>query len=776
MREKILKTQLLVFSIVTVLAIGAFYFSETLPDNFLRISSGGDKSFGFFTYYVSSLIGLVSYLFGPWLFFPFLGFVPCYAFLYAKREFSVDLLGLPLVLTFFGCLFFMTAPELLGVGLYSLMKMSFPFYYYFIIAVASLTSFMFVNFRANFRDHMISFAKTAMELTKTLKEKIQKREVSSSLKENFYQYKLLLTQKIQNILRGQKIEAPVAVKPNITRMPTPAPVAKFEKPVAKKVVEEVSDEEVTEDEMFAKDDHDTEVEALVTHRAPMSRSNTADDQKYFDMIQFYQQDPKEKRVIEGPDQEYFSDIISRIETKLGEFDISGKIVNILKGPVVDTFELMLGAGVKINKITSLSEDLSLALFGSSIRVVYPMKGRATVGIEVPRSPREIIYLDDVVNSQNFADSSLRLPVAMGKDSFGEVFVVDLAAMPHMLVAGATGSGKSVFVNTLLVSLLVKRSPSQMKLVLIDPKQLELALYSKLPHLIMPVVTDHKKASVALIWAVQEMERRYSILRELGVRNIEGFNLKLQNATPEVLSIISKFYTDVNDDGYELPYIVIVVDEFADLILTKSGKEIETNIARLAAKARAAGLHIVLATQRPSVDVITGTIKSNFPTRVSFKVTTGTDSRTILNALGAEKLLGKGDMLYKYGVETVRVHSAYVDETEIEVLTSKLDNLGQNYNQQAVDFLENDGDLEEPGGVRVSFGDNSEVDDGLYEQAVNIVMEHRSASASMLQRRLKIGYNRAANLVEIMELRGVVGPAQGSKPRRVISGGASIDLP
>jgi len=293
---------------------------------------------------------------------------------------------------------------------------------------------------------------------------------------------------------------------------------------------------------------------------------------------------------------------------------------------------------------------------------------------------------------------------------------------------------------------------------------------------MPVVTDHKKASVALIWAVQEMERRYSILRELGVRNIEGFNLKLQNATPEVLSIISKFYTDVNDDGYELPYIVIVVDEFADLILTKSGKEIETNIARLAAKARAAGLHIVLATQRPSVDVITGTIKSNFPTRVSFKVTTGTDSRTILNALGAEKLLGKGDMLYKYGVETVRVHSAYVDETEIEVLTSKLDNLGQNYNQQAVDFLENDGDLEEPGGVRVSFGDNSEVDDGLYEQAVNIVMEHRSASASMLQRRLKIGYNRAANLVEIMELRGVVGPAQGSKPRRVISGGASIDLP
>jgi S-DNA-T family DNA segregation ATPase FtsK/SpoIIIE len=437
---------------------------------------------------------------------------------------------------------------------------------------------------------------------------------------------------------------------------------------------------------------------------------------------------------------------------------------------------MLGAGVKINKITGLSEDLSLALYGSSIRVVYPMKGRATVGIEVPRSPRELIYLDDVINSQNFGDSSMRLPIAMGKDSFGEVFVVDLAAMPHMLVAGATGSGKSVFVNTLLVSLLVKRSPSQMKLVLIDPKQLELALYSKLPHLIMPVVTDHKKASVALIWAVQEMERRYSILRELGVRNIEGFNLKLQNATPEVLSTISKFYTDVTDDGYELPYIVIVVDEFADLILTKSGKEIETNIARLAAKARASGMHIVLATQRPSVDVITGTIKSNFPTRVSFKVTTGTDSRTILNALGAEKLLGKGDMLYKYGVETVRVHSAFVDETEIEVLTSKLDNLGQNYNQQAVDFLENDGDVEGPGGVTISFGDASESDDGLYEQAVNIVMEHRSASASMLQRRLKIGYNRAANLVEMMEQRGVVGPAQGSKPRRVISGGASAELP
>lgn len=353
---------------------------------------------------------------------------------------------------------------------------------------------------------------------------------------------------------------------------------------------------------------------------------------------------------------------------------------------------------------------------------------------------------------------------MGKDAFGETLVVDLAAMPHMLIAGATGAGKSVFINTLLVSLLVKLSPKKMKLILVDPKQLELALYANLPHLVLPVVTDPKRASLALLWSCQEMERRYSILKELGVRNIEGFNKKVTKASPHVLSQIAQYYDD-ESQGYELPYLVIVVDEFADLILTKEGKDIETNICRLAAKARACGIHLVLATQRPSVDVITGLIKSNFPTRVSFRVTSSIDSRTILNSVGAEKLLGKGDMLYKHGVEMTRVHAAYVDEDEIEGLMDKLCEVDSEFNEQALNFLEKG---EEEANAFPGESSPAPGEKGLYDQAVEVVLKHKAASASMLQRRLRIGYNRAANLIEMMEERGIVGPSQGSKPREILS--------
>ncbi|MBL7663904.1 MAG: hypothetical protein JNM93_02135, partial [Bacteriovoracaceae bacterium] len=473
--------------------------------------------------------------------------------------------------------------------------------------------------------------------------------------------------------------------------------------------------------------------------------------------------------IHHPDKEYFEHIIHSIEDKLTEFKIVGRIINVLKGPVVDTFELELGSGVKVSKVTSLTKDLGLALSGAPIRMVYPMKGKTTMGIEVPRNPREIIYLDEVLKSQDFASSHLRLPIAMGKNAFGEPFVVDLAGMPHMLVAGATGAGKSVFINTLLVSLLIKLSPQKMKLILIDPKQLELALYSTLPHLILPVITEGKSAAMALLWACQEMERRYSILKELGVRNIEGFNKKLETMDEAGITRINQFYTDT-EKGYELPYIVIIVDEFADLILTKMGKDIEINICRLAAKARAAGIHLVLATQRPSVDVITGLIKSNFPTRVSFRVSSNIDSRTILNAQGAEMLLGMGDMLYKHGVEMMRLHSAYVDEEEIENLVGKLAEIPNEYDQAALDFVQNDGELDPmslPEGVSYTPSADS---DELFGQAVQVVMEHRQASASMLQRRLRIGYNRAANLIEQMEEKGIVGPQQGSKPREILSGG------
>jgi S-DNA-T family DNA segregation ATPase FtsK/SpoIIIE len=336
-----------------------------------------------------------------------------------------------------------------------------------------------------------------------------------------------------------------------------------------------------------------------------------------------------------------------------------------------------------------------------------------------------------------------------------------------LVAGATGAGKSVFINSILVSLLVKKTPNQMRLILIDPKQLELALYSKLPHLVMPVLTDAKMASTALLWAVQEMERRYSIMSEFAVRNIEGFNHKLRRANNELVDNIRKFYEDEETESYELPYIVVIIDEFADLILTQSGKEIEKNICRLAAKARAAGIHLIIATQRPSVDVITGLIKSNFPTRVSFRVTSAIDSRTILNSMGAEKLLGKGDMLYKYGVDMSRIHSSYVDEEEIEALTDKLAEMAPQFNPIVMEFLENGGEVaQEDRDINLESNDGK---DEKFDEAVRVVIEHRSASASLLQRRLGVGYNRAANLIEEMESRGIVGPAQGSKPRRVLLG-------
>jgi S-DNA-T family DNA segregation ATPase FtsK/SpoIIIE len=405
-----------------------------------------------------------------------------------------------------------------------------------------------------------------------------------------------------------------------------------------------------------------------------------------------------------------------------------------------------------------------------------MKGRTTVGIEVPRHPREIIFLDEMLSSKEFAATEAALPIAMGKNAFGEPVVENLAAMPHMLVAGSTGAGKSVFINSLLVSLLVKKSPNQMKLILIDPKQLELALYAKLPHLCMPVITEPKTASISLLWACEEMERRYSILTEVGVRNIAGFNEKLKKATPEMKERLRKHYEYATEDTYELPYIVIIVDEFADLMLSSAGKDIEKNICRLAAKARAAGIHLVVATQRPSVDVITGVIKSNFPVRVSFRVTSQMDSRTILNEMGAEKLLGKGDMLYKHNVETTRVHSPYVDEEEIEVLAQKLaETMPAVFDPHAMEFIENGG--EDPELLELAKNSNEGSQGGRderYDEAVRVVIEHRQASASLLQRRLGVGYNRAANLIEEMEANGVVGPAQGSKPRKVLLGSESIN--
>lgn len=471
--------------------------------------------------------------------------------------------------------------------------------------------------------------------------------------------------------------------------------------------------------------------------------------------------------LHDPDNAYFEAIAKAIEEKLKEFNITANVINVLKGPVVDTYELDLGPGVKVNAVTNRVDDLSLALKGAPIRMVYPMKGKTTIGIEVPRNPRDVIYLDEVLKSQAFKDSSYRLPIAMGKDAYGDAAVIDLASTPHFLVAGTTGAGKSVFINTLLVSLIIKLPPKKLRLIMIDPKQLELALYAKLPHLIMPVITDSSIASVALLWAIDEMERRYSLLKDFAVKNIEGFNKKMKIAGPEHTSKINKYYPDADVIDFEMPYIVIVVDEFADLKLSKSGPAIETAISRLAAKARASGIHIVLATQRPSTDVITGVIKANFPTRVAFRVTTNMDSRVIMDTPGAEKLLGRGDMLFKQGIETLRMHSAYVDEEEIEKLVEKLATLPIQYDTGAMEFIETNGVADTDVDGVTTDGEGGGLKDEKYEEAVRCVALHRVASASFLQRRLGVGYNRAANLIEEMERHNVVGPAQGSKPRKVL---------
>ena len=693
----------------------------------------------------------------------------------------------------------------MGDGIVHVLEENFSSMMIFLSTTFCIIGFCAGAFRESFRDSIftiLSMLKNAPSRMATATAQLSPAELNGKLQNKSEGLVSRVKTKVPLLLKGESKEDKTPSFVQAAQLPkveekqddnkeskTPAFAKLFKKSIFDSEAEEDDVEDVTpitpEDQLQSNSVINEEKSAPGGGKVRMVHSNAGSklksskagseaESQYYSLVTTISKKKDVKRV-SHPDDTYFDEIIDILEDKLGEFKIEGKIINVLKGPVVDTFELELGSGVKVSKVNGVTEDLSMALYGAPIRIVYPMKGRTTIGIEVPRNPREIIYLDEVLDSQEYKDSKTMLPVAMGKDAYGEAFVVDLAAMPHMLVAGATGAGKSVFINSLLVSLLVKKSPRQMKLILIDPKQLELAVYAKLPHLVMPVVTDAKTASIALLWAVQEMERRYTILKEFGVRNIAGFNEKLKTAGPAMIAKIHQYYEDSGADEYELPSLVVVVDEFADLILTKAGKEIELNIARLAAKARAAGVHLVLATQRPSVDVITGVIKSNFPTRVSFRVTSSTDSRTILDKIGAEKLLGKGDMLYKRGVEMTRVHSSFVDEAEIEVLTEELCKIPQEFNENAIEFLENGGEVETDeytyGSHVVSPDDKS--DDEMYNQALKIVMESRSASASMLQRRLRIGYNRAANLIEEMESKGIVGPAQGSKPRKVLASGDGI---
>ncbi len=480
-----------------------------------------------------------------------------------------------------------------------------------------------------------------------------------------------------------------------------------------------------------------------------------------------------------------------LEQKLATFGVSGRVTAVRPGPIITTFEFEPEAGIKVSRVVNLCDDLTMAMRAHSVRIVAPIPGKNVVGIEVSNRTRETVGLRDLIDSEEFGAQPSLLTLAVGRDTTGRAVYADLAKMPHLLMAGATGAGKSVSLNVMILSILYKASPRDVRFIMIDPKMLELALYEGIPHLLVPVVTDVKKATAALANVMREMDRRFDLLKDMGVRNIDDYNARLEEEgygedadedaeyeEEEYEEEYEEAELEASDDGEEdeeygeeyeedeglqhehLPRLVVIVDELADLMMTV-GREVEGSITRLAQKARAAGIHLIIATQRPSVDVITGLIKANFPTRISFQVTARPDSRTILDSIGAERLLGNGDMLYSApGSSSIsRLHGALVGDREIRAI---------------VDFLKKQGDPEYHMELLALPQDDAEEDsdeeffDDLYDRAVDLITEHGQGSTSWLQRKLSIGYNRAARIMEHMEREGVVGPADGSRPRKVIA--------
>ncbi|HTL38511.1 MAG TPA: DNA translocase FtsK 4TM domain-containing protein [Kofleriaceae bacterium] len=509
-------------------------------------------------------------------------------------------------------------------------------------------------------------------------------------------------------------------------------------------------------------------------------------------LQLLNYDAKEQNAI---DKTAMLELSAKLTQTLENYGVKGDVVAIRPGPVVTMYEFAPAPGTRVNKIVNLTDDLALALEALRVRIVAPIPGKAAVGIEVPNKTREKVFIKEILADDAFRKARGRLPMAIGKDIEGAPFVVDMARMPHLLVAGTTGSGKSVGVNSMITSLLYHASPEDVRMIMVDPKMLELSIYEGVPHLLLPVVTDPKKANLALRWAVEEMERRYDLLAQQGVRDITGYNEKivkqqakleadklrlaadaaaraLEEDLEKVVSADSPEAADAREkvetaqQQHKLPYIVVVIDEFADLMMC-APKEVETSVARIAQKARAAGIHLILATQRPSVDVITGLIKANFPSRIAFSVASKIDSRTILDQNGAEALLGAGDMLFSdRGAAPVRLHGCYVDESEIHRVVEHLKTQGRPvYNLDIVKPRDEEG--EGGGDFGGGGGGGGKSDDDMYDKAVYIVTTTRNASISWVQRQLRIGYNRAARLVEEMEKQGVVSPPDHTNKREVL---------
>jgi len=480
--------------------------------------------------------------------------------------------------------------------------------------------------------------------------------------------------------------------------------------------------------------------------------------------------------VKGYTQTDLEEMSRLVENILQDFNVNVEVVGFLPGPVITRFELQPAPGVKVSRISSLSKDLARALSVTSVRIVEVIPGKSVIGLEIPNREREMVNLRDLLASGTFVKSKSNLTLAMGKDISGAPLVADLGKMPHALVAGTTGSGKSVAINTMILSMLYKSTPEQVRMIMIDPKMLELSVYEGIPHLLTPVVTDMKEASNALRWAVAEMERRYKLMSKMGVRNLAGFNQLVADAEARGEKIKDPMFQALNPLAEDeeppvlemLPSIVIVIDELADMMMIV-GKKVEELIARLAQKARAAGIHLILATQRPSVDVLTGLIKANVPTRISFQVSSRIDSRTILDQGGAEALLGNGDMLFLPSGTSipVRAHGAFVDDHEVHRVVEFLKLTGPaNYLEDITREASDGGEGYGGGGGAGSFGDAE--GDALYDQAVQFVTETRKASISSVQRRFKIGYNRAATMIETMEAAGVVSPAESNGSRVVLA--------
>ncbi|WP_246529716.1 DNA translocase FtsK [Microvirga zambiensis] len=488
---------------------------------------------------------------------------------------------------------------------------------------------------------------------------------------------------------------------------------------------------------------------------------------------------------EGPEltEDILEETAGRLEKVIRDFGVKGEVIHVHPGPVVTLYEFEPAPGIKSARVIALTDDIARSMSAVSARVAV-IPGRNAIGIELPNATRETVYLRELLASQDFEATKQKLPLCLGKTIGGEPVIADLARMPHLLVAGTTGSGKSVAINTMILSLVYRLTPAECRLIMVDPKMLELSVYDGIPHLLTPVVTDPKKAVVALKWAVREMEDRYRKMSKLGVRNIDGFNARVSEAKAKGEVITRPIQTGFDKDTGELtyteevmdltslPYIVVIVDEMADLMMV-AGKEIEGAIQRLAQMARAAGIHVILATQRPSVDVITGTIKANFPTRISFQVTSKIDSRTILGEMGAEQLLGQGDMLHMQGGGRIaRVHGPFVSDAEVERVVAHLKRQAKPVYVEAVTAEDEEMELED-----TPVFDESETGLGsgeLFDQAVSIVLRHKKASTSYIQRRLQIGYNRAASLMERMEKEGIVGPANHAGKREILIGTGGAD--